>query len=115
MRIAYCVLRIAPLAVSADAYCVLPNIIMCRTSKRGGSLFANRLIELDVSEVPLFVGGLRAYHEINERSPLWGMEKAADLPLFGVASISIIMQVSADAMQCPTMRAQSRHCHRAPP
>ena len=65
---------------------------MRTANARGEPAFVNKPLKLDVDSIPLFVGGLRARHIIDERSPLRGLDSAVAVSEMGITSINAVVQ-----------------------
>ena len=70
---------------------VKATVLIRRVSPEGIPRFGYHMLQLDVPEVPIFVGSMQVKHCIDEKSPLNGFAAKADVLLLGVASIQIII------------------------
>jgi len=68
------------------------SVLKKRVDASGEFSVAFLPLELDVSVVPLFVGGVRVRHVVDERSPLAGFKSDEDATKLGIASFQLIVQ-----------------------
>lgn len=67
------------------------TVLLKRVTAEGEASFGYKALTLDVKSMPVFVGGMRVRHAIDEKSPLFGVQEAGDWRRFGIASFQALV------------------------